>query len=481
MRGSVSFRMSEGDDAPIRAGPDDEVFFVPHGDEIIIHAPLHGVSALVDPRAADCLEDSLRSGTAVRLDPSLRPLAERLQRTPANPPATPSGDFVPRQLSLLPTIDCNLACRYCGVEAGASSVPAMSHEVCDAALTLHADVVRRHRLRSFTVYYFGGEPFTAMEIVRHADARGRDLAAAIGVPYRSTCTTNGFLSPRVARWLAQHLSYAVVSIDGPAELHDRYRPSCSGGPSHRTVAATLRVFAEGGLPYALRCTVDAAAVSELARTVDYLCREFRPTVINVEAVTPVGRCGLTGIAAPDPKDLVAAVVGAGRVARTHGVGLKLSTVQTERVLRSYCGTADDNLVVTPDGMLSSCFHVNHRGSLRAADFGFGEIDQAAGCLRIDRARLHVQRRRGMEALDRCKGCFARWHCAGGCALFHGANGAEAEARCRTIRALTRWRLLERMRLFDRADQVTLNDELSAPQRSARVMPPSTLSPLGAGP
>jgi uncharacterized protein len=333
----------------------------------------------------------------------------------------------------------------------------MSPETCEAALRYQAMVVRREGLRDLTVYYFGGEPFYAWDLVQFADTKGRELAKELGVSYRSECATNGFMPEEHAVWVAQHLSFVVVSLDGPAELHDRHRPAASGCGTYETITRTLRVFEAEGLPYAIRCNVDSENVERLPEITDYFCRTFRPVKINIEPLVVYGRCLKTGLQHPEPSTFVNAVVEAGRVARQHKVELKLTTAQPDRLAQSNCAMVEDSFIVAPDGLVSSCYMANHRGSEYVGDYAFGEIDAASHTVQINQAKLDRVRSYGVANIPRCQHCFAKWHCSGGCRLFQTPPNCRTSppSICLVTQKLTLWRILEHLREFDKADRVRL--------------------------
>jgi uncharacterized protein len=225
------------------------------------------------------------------------------------------------------------------------------------------------------------------------------------------------------------------------------------------VTRNLTIFDEEGLSYALRCTVDARVARQLPAIVEYFCSSFHPVTINLEPLVLHGRPLETGLESPDPAVFVNAVVQAGAVARKHGVGLKLTTAQTERIAQSACAVAEDNFIVAPDGLVSACYLANHRGSELAPDYAIGEVDSASGAVRIDQDRVDRVRRYAVSNIPRCRDCFCKWHCSGGCRLFHTRPfSTEAPGpMCLVTQRLTLWRILEHLRLYDEADSVRLDD------------------------
>lgn len=69
--------------------------------------------------------------------------------------------------------------------------------------------------------------------------------------------TNGLLLD--AEWVAflkQHGFVVGLSIDGPADLHDRYRPTTGGGPTHAKVMQAAARLRGAGVPFAALCVVN---------------------------------------------------------------------------------------------------------------------------------------------------------------------------------------------------------------------------------
>ena len=436
-----------------------DIFLVPHRAKFLLHAPTYGVTSLVNAATAAELQRWLTDREQSDLSAPARAIAQALVSNVPLSPTVAAGDFAPRQVSIMPTNDCNMRCLYCAPGAGSGDRSRMAPETCEAALRYQAEIVRRERYKCLAVYYFGGEPFIAWDLVKFCDLRAREFAEELGVPFWSSCTTNAFMAADRAEWVARHLTFALVSLDGPADVHDSYRPTKSGGATHGTVVRNLRIFEDAGMPYGLRCSVDRYVASRLEEITDYLCTEFRPVKINLEPLVLHGRSLESGLEAATPSGFVAAVMAAGKVARRHGVSLKLTTAQTERVAESNCAVAEDNFVVAPDGLVSSCYGANHRGSVHACDYAIGEVDPETKEVAIDRKAVEKVRGYAVSSIPRCRRCFCRWHCSGGCRLFHTPPGCTDEPgpMCWMTQKLTLWRILTQLGLFEEADSVSLED------------------------
>lgn len=438
----------------------DDIHFIPFNEKWLLHAPLHGVAACLNRAAADALRQALDANTDALLPETLHDVWKRLAIEPCPAPAPPSGPFAPVQVGLLPTNDCNMRCVYCSVGAGTADRSTMSPEICDAALRYQAAVVQREGYRSFSVALFGGEPFFARGIVEQCARRGRELADTLGVPFLFTGDTNAFMGAEYANWIAEHLSYVLVSLDGPADIQNEQRPAVGGGPTYDVVARNLEIFEEKGLPFALRCNVSDQFVERVPEIAAHFCERFRPKKINFEPLVVTGRCEENQLQPPHPGDFVRAVVEAGKITRHHGVPIKLSTAQPECIACSNCQVARDHFVVAPDGLVVACYSANHRNSPYADEYALGAYDPARDAIIIDQTKVEHLRHYGVENIPRCASCFCKWHCAGGCRLHHASPFFDAppNALCLMTQRLTLWRILTDMGLYEEADKITLERE-----------------------
>jgi len=147
-----------------------------------------------------------------------------------------------RHLSLSVSEDCNLRCGYCPYAGALTAVRpdrprTMSPAVAMAAV---ADFLAASRDTAAPVLsFYGGEPLLAYELVAAVVAAVR--RSPDGGRVRITVDTNGFALDRAAivDLVQRERLYLQVSLDGPAAVHDRYRRTALGAPTHARIEANL--------------------------------------------------------------------------------------------------------------------------------------------------------------------------------------------------------------------------------------------------
>jgi uncharacterized protein len=144
------------------------------------------------------------------------------------------------QATVVLTLDCNLACPYC-FEGNFRGNYAMSGETSDSLIAW----VEREQIvsgRDVALRFYGGEPLLALERLKEIACRVQSAAREGGVNFSCSMVSNGTLLTRrvVEELLPLGLESAQLTLDGPAEMHDRLRPYVSGHGSFATILTNIK-------------------------------------------------------------------------------------------------------------------------------------------------------------------------------------------------------------------------------------------------
>ena len=137
-------------------------------------------------------------------------------------------------------LDCNLACTYC-FEGQRKGKWYLSDETADAfiAFVKNRDLTGK---KAIEVTFYGGEPLLSIGRVSSASRNSSGpMRRKKACRYEFGLVTNGtLLTPEVVRKLAPlGLKGAKVTLDGPEEIHDRFRPFRSGTGSFDVILRNI--------------------------------------------------------------------------------------------------------------------------------------------------------------------------------------------------------------------------------------------------
>ena len=330
--------------------------------------------------------------------------------------------------------DCNLSCRYCfagkGEYNGESAL--MSLDVGKRALDFLVE--NSGNRRNLEVDFFGGEPLMNFEVVKDIVAYGRSLEEKYNKKFRFTLTTNGvLLNDDVIEFAGREMSNLVLSIDGRKELPDYMRPFRSGAGSYELILPKFKKAADA------RHQTDYYARG----TFTHFNTDFDKDVLHLAdlgfkqiSVEPVVAKPTEDYAIKD-EDIAAICEAYDRLAaemlkrEKEGNGFNFFHFMIDLTggpcvakRLSGCGSGTEYLAVTPWGDLYPCHQF-----VGNEDFLLGNIYD--GIKRTDICSSF--KKCNVYSKPKCKDCFAKFFCSGGCAAnaynFEGDINESYETGC----------------------------------------------------
>ena len=312
--------------------------------------------------------------------------------------------------------DCNLACQYCFAEEGEyhGRRALMSFEVGKKALDFL--IANSGNRRNLEVDFFGGEPLMNWQVVKDLVAYGREQEKLHDKKFRFTLTTNGvLLNDEVMEFCNREMGNVVLSIDGRKEVHDKMRPFRKGAGSYDLIVPKFQQFAESRHQdkYYVRGTFTHYNL-DFSEDVLHLA-DLGFTQISVEPVVAEPKEPYAIREEDLPKLFEEYDKLAVEMIRRHKSGedfnffhfmidLEGGPCVAKRL--SGCGSGTEYLAVTPWGDFYPChqFVGNEKFLLGNVDEGILNTD-----IRDEFKCCNVY------AKEKCRKCFARFYCSGGCA------------------------------------------------------------------
>ena len=321
--------------------------------------------------------------------------------------------------------DCNLACRYCFAEEGEyhGRRALMSPEVGRKALDFLIE--NSGSRRNLEVDFFGGEPLMNWEVVKELVRYGRSREKECNKKFRFTLTTNGvLLNDEIMEFCNQEMGNVVLSLDGRKEVNDRMRPSRNGKGSYELIVPKFQKFAEsrGQERYYVRGTFTRYNLDFSKDVLHYADLGFKqmsmePVVAGPEEEYAIRKEDVPVICEEYDRLAVEYIKrqreGRGFQFFHFMIDLEQGPCVAKRL--SGCGSGTEYLAVTPWGDLYPCHQF-----VGEERFLLGNVDTGITNTAVrDEFKLC-----NVYAKDKCRDCFARFYCSGGCAAnsykFHGS-------------------------------------------------------------
>lgn len=188
-------------------------------------------------------------------------------------------------------LDCNLACTYC-YEGGMKGRNYMSPETADS-LAGFVETGYVEKGNEIELSFYGGEPLMGLDLILSLSERMQRATAAKGTKYSFNMVTNGTLltSAVVEKLLPLGFTGAKITLDGPRENHDRFRPFVSGKGSFDLIVANLKEVCDmTDIQVGGNYTRDN--YREFPRLLDFFLEEgITPERISLVMFVPVNKSG----------------------------------------------------------------------------------------------------------------------------------------------------------------------------------------------
>lgn len=320
---------------------------------------------------------------------------------------------------------CNMDCEYCfagkGDYSGKSGI--MSLEVGKAALDF---LVRESGTRKhLEVDFFGGEPLLNWDVCKELVKYGRELEKKHDKIFNFTLTTNGVLiDDDVIDFCNREMGNVVLSMDGRRETHDRMRRHKDGAGTYDEIIENFKrlVDARGTKEYYMRGTYTAYNKDFASDVIQMADMGFKETSIEPVVCSPDATYALKKEDIPmlceEYEKLALEMLrrrreGDGFSFYHYTIDLTGGPCIYKRV--AGCGVGTEYLAITPTGDLYPCHQFVGDDDMKVGNIYDGITEDAV---------LDIFRKgNNMYTRDKCKDCWAKLYCAGGCAAnnFH-TNG-----------------------------------------------------------
>ena len=330
----------------------------------------------------------------------------------------PVGDAKPvvKALCLHISHDCNLRCKYCFASTGdfGRHRSVMSPEVGKKAI----DFLLRESggRRNLEVDFFGGEPLlnfdTVKEIVNYALEKEKEY----NKHFRFTITTNAvLLNEDHKKFINEHMSNVVLSIDGRPEVNDRMRFRIDGTGTYNDILPKIKDMAESRnqTNYYVRGTFTRENLDFSKDVIHLADQGFKQ--ISVEPVVAAKDSGYDlreedlPVLFEEYEKLAYEYIkrqkeGNGFNFFHFMIDLNQGPCIAKRI--TGCGAGHEYLAITPEGDIYPCHQF-----VGMDDFKMGTVMDG----KLNTGIQNYFSNSNVYTKKECMQCWARFYCSGGCA------------------------------------------------------------------
>jgi len=326
----------------------------------------------------------------------------------------PNDILHPRAIVFQTTHECNLRCHYCFIDGYYS----------DRDCWLTFDVAKR-ALDQFlppkgdiNIGFFGGEPLLNWKVIVDIVHYVKSLP---NIRPSFSITTNGTIyKPEIIQFLAEHKFSIITSLDGPKNLHDKYRVDRNGHGSFDKVMEWLNAIKNHEVlvnKNTLRSTytADVESLVEPLEFLNQLCDDGYASWVSVEPCElSESQCvyqeslRLRDEHLPKLRRLYLEAVkwwidraNSGKIPRFHQINKLLERVLYRQHALTECGAGVGYIGINGRGEIFACH--------REAGTKIGDLENGVDeFLRAPWIDNRVYARQG------CRQCSIRYVCGGGC-------------------------------------------------------------------
>jgi uncharacterized protein len=332
---------------------------------------------------------------------------------------------------------CNLACAYCFFLKKDRLYPGDHFRMSDDMMERYIrQTIEAHRTPEVVIAWQGGEPTLMGPDFFRRSIEVEKKYLKPGMIVQNTLQTNGtLLDDEWCEFLRDNKFLVGLSLDGPRELHDRYRVDRAGRPTFDRAVNAVRLLQKHKVDFNILCTVNAANGDHPLEVYRFFRDELG--AVYLQFIPVVERVSERGFQEGDTVT--------DRSVGPEQYGRFLIRIFDEWVRRDvgrmFVQQFDGTLMAWLTGRSSLCIFrptcgegvaLEHNGDVYSCDH-FVEPEYLLGNINekplIELVGSEAQRRFGQRKADltrQCRECLVRFACNGDCPKHRFAKTADGE-------------------------------------------------------
>lgn len=387
-----------------------DIFIIPTlGETSIIYSPLRGAAFYANSEATRIVEEFIESGNLPKEDKetSVSGYLHKLSHIEVEEPQKEGIHSHSSDAMFILSQICNLACSYCYAQNSRSKEILSIEKIKTVVDSVCANTDQKSKSFSFIG---GGEPLATWNVFEWSVNYIQKVTERNGFSRRIRLTTNGtLLNEERALFLRENNIVTSISFDILPAVQDTQRPFPDRRiSSFEQVHNNIRMLLSNGLIPRIRSTITSRNVDLMPQMVEFVIEEY-PEIkfLHFEPVTDV-----SDNSDDFYKAYLVSFMKAMQIAQEHGIYLNNSIIHSfKRIRTRFC---HGEFCVTPSSNIVSCHRISSDRDVCFESLRYGKITDK---VEIETESLNRALEIFEEKTERCSGCFAKWHCAGGCTMY----------------------------------------------------------------
>ena len=414
---------------------DNEIYPLPVGDGYMVYAPLSFVLIPLSADEVNRLEDYLSFSTNDSESAELLAYIASERKDHRTIPQKQYPEEI-HKLSILPTYQCNFNCSYCYSAEGRQK-RTLTWERAKTMIEYFINKDRTSLSDLWLAILGGGEPFLTprltARIIAYAQRRAEEQGFNLGIGL----TTNGSIySEELAHCMIANNVSLGVSFEILEDIQNQQRKA------YDKVVSVVKKYMDEGVDITIKSIITPSNVRQQTEMVQELNRLF-PKIkkYKLQIVEDPHIFANLQDMKNFYRDFTSNFFLAETIGRLHGIDVYvLASKYIDMLVEHYCG---GEMCLNPEGTITICHRFSSPLEKEYQQVVYGKVDDT-GTVYIDNERFKSLISHDIKAHEKCKHCFAKWHCGGGClAQASIYNREQLDIICEWTRSFTKEILLSR--------------------------------------
>lgn len=157
---------------------------------------------------------------------------------------------------ILPTLACNLACKYCYERSSELPSKTMDSQTVKDTITFIKKMALEDNTKTILIKFYGGEPLLNVDACETICKEVSEFTGQHGLQCAVVLQSNGtLLTESVIDTLSPYITYVELTLDGPQSVHDETRIYKDGTGTYTDIITALDTVTKKGIHAVVRINV----------------------------------------------------------------------------------------------------------------------------------------------------------------------------------------------------------------------------------